>query len=56
MLGDKTNIGYIKSLLNFNNLFETIITHKKHIKNYIRSITKYYIVLITSMIDHDDRI
>ena len=56
MLGDKADIDYIKSLLNFNNVFESIVIYKKDIKNYIRNRIKGYDVLITSRIDYDDRI
>ena len=56
MLGDKANITYIKSILNFNNSFEMDIVYNKSIQNYIRNISKGYDVLITSRIDYDDRI
>ena len=56
MLGDKANIDYIKSLLDFNNLFEKKVIYKKDIKNYMRNITQGYDVLITTRIDYDDRI
>ena len=56
MLGNKANIKYIKSLLNFNNSFESKIIYEKDIKNYLRNITKGFDVLITTRIDYDDRI
>ena len=57
MLGDKANKDYIKSLLDFNNLFgKKIIVYKKDIKNYKRIITQGYDVLITTRIGYDDRI
>ena len=56
MLGNKANMTYIKSLLNFNNSFESKIIYEKDIKNYLRNITKGFDVLITTRIDYDDRI
>ena len=56
MLGNKANITYVKSLLNFNNSFECKIIYKKDIKKFVRNITKGYNVLITTRIDYDDRI
>ena len=56
MLGNKANITYIKSLLNFNNSFETKIIYQKDIKKFVRNISKGYDVLITTRIDYDDRI
>ena len=54
MLGNKANITYVKSLLNFNNSFEKKIIYERDIKNYIRNITKDFDVLITTRIDYDD--
>ena len=56
MIGNKINITYIKSLISFNNLFESKIIYIKEIKNYIKNITKGFDVLITTRIDYDDRI
>jgi len=56
MLGDKANITYIKTLLNFNNSFEMDIVYNNSIKSYVQNISKGYDVLITSRIDYDDRI
>ena len=56
ILGNKANITYIKSLLNFNNSFESKVIYQKDIKNYVRKITKGFDVLITTRIDYDDRI
>ena len=56
MLGDRANITYIKSLLNFNHSFEMDIVYNKSIQSYVRKITKGYDVLITSRIDYDDRV
>ena len=55
-LGDKANITYIKSLLNFYRPFKSVIIYNKNYKNYIRNITKGADVLITTRIDYDDRI
>lgn len=54
MLGNKANITYIKSLINFNNSFSVKIIYQKDIKNYVRNITKGFDVLITTRIDYDD--
>ena len=54
MIGDKANISYIKSILNFNNSFEKRVIYQKDIKNYVRNITKGFDVLITTRIDYDD--
>ena len=56
MLGNKANITYIKSLLNFNRSFESNIIYQKDIKKFVRNITKGFDVLITTRIDYDDRI
>lgn len=56
IIGDKANITYIKSLLNFNRPFKSVIIYKKNYKNYIRNMTKNADVLITTRIDYDDRI
>ena len=56
MLGDKANITYIKTLLNFNNSFEMDIVYNNSIKSFVQNISKGYDVLITSRIDYDDRI
>ena len=55
-LGNKANLTYIKSMLNFKNLFEKKIIFEKDIKHYIKNISKGYDILITSRIDYDDRI
>ena len=55
-IGDKANITYIKSLLNFTTIFRKDVIYEKDIRNYTRLITKSYDVLITSRIDYDDRI
>lgn len=56
MLGNKANKTYIKSLLNFNNSFESEVIYQKDIKNYVRNLSKGFNVLITTRIDYDDRI
>ena len=56
MLGNKANITYVKSLINFNNSFESKIIYQKDIKNYVKNITKGFDVLITTRIDYDDMI
>ena len=55
-VGDKANITYLKSLINFNSLFEKKVIYQKDLKEYIRNITKEYNILITTRIDYDDRI
>ena len=55
-LGDKANISYIESLLEFNYSFESKIINEKNVKNYLRNITKGFDILITTRIDYDDRI
>ena len=56
ILGDKANITYVKSLLNFNYSFPYKVIFAKSLKNYIRNTTKDFDVLITTRIDYDDRI
>ena len=56
MLGDKANITFIQSLLDFNITFEYRIVYNSTIKNYVRNITKGFDVLISTRIDYDDRI
>ena len=56
IVGDKANITYIKSLLNFYRPFKSVIISSKKFKNYIRNLTKNADVLITTRIDYDDRI
>ena len=56
LIGDKANITYIKSLLEYNNSFEKKIIFQKDLKNYIKNIAKGNDILITSRIDYDDRI
>ena len=55
-LGDKVNITYIKSLIELNNSFESVVIYEKNIKQYIRRKSSGFDVLITSRIDYDDRI
>ena len=56
MIGNKANITFLKSLLNFNNSFKWYIIYKKDIKNILKNITKDFDILITARIDYDDRI
>ena len=56
LVGDRTNIASLKSLLNFNNSFQWYIISKKNIKKFLRKITKGFDILITTRIDYDDRI
>ena len=55
-IGEKANITFIKSLINFNNSFEKKVIYEKDIKAYIKNITKGSDILITTRIDYDDRI
>ena len=55
-VGDKANITNLKSLLNFDSPFKSIITYNRDHKNFIRKITKNIDILITTRIDYDDRI
>ena len=55
-LGEKANITYIKSLLNFKMPFKFIILYFKDMRNFIRNITKKADILITTRMDYDDRI
>jgi hypothetical protein len=55
-VGDKANITYLKSLLNIDIPFKSIIIYNKEYKNFIRNITKNIDILITTRIDYDDRI
>ena len=56
MLGNKANITFLNSFLNFNNSFQWHIIYKKDIKNFLRNITKGFDILITTRIDYDDLI
>ena len=56
ILGNKANITYIKSLINFNHSFKMKIIYQKDFHNYMRNTTKGFDILITTRIDYDDRI
>lgn len=56
LLGNKSNISFIKSLLNFNLSFESRIILVKDQKKFMRNITKDSYVFITTRIDYDDQI
>ena len=55
-IGEKNNISYIESLLNFNSSFEVKILYYNNTKSFIRDISKKFDILITTRIDYDDRI
>ena len=55
-LGNKANISYIKSSLDLNYSFKTIIIYQESYKNYVKKISKGFDILITSRIDYDDLI
>lgn len=56
MVGDKTNISHVKSMLSFNYSFDCFIVYKNSINRFIKNITKGYDVLISTRIDYDDQI
>lgn len=56
LLGNKSNITYIKSLLNFNLSFEIRVIFEKDLKKFMRNITKDSDIFITTRIDYDDQI
>ena len=55
-IGKKVSKTYIKSLLNFDYSFQYEILFSDNIKYYVRNISKGFDVLITTLIDYDDRI
>ena len=55
-LGDKANITFVKSLINFNLSFEYKIIFQKSLKQFVKNITKNCDILITTRIDYDDMI
>jgi len=56
LLGDKANATNIESLIKLNQSFNTKVLYQKELKNYLRTITKDYNILITTRIDYDDAI
>ena len=56
LIGNKANLTYVKSLINFNHSLDLRLISEKDIKKYIKNITKGFDVLITTRIDYDDRI
>lgn len=56
ILGDKANMTFVKSLINFNLSFEYRIMYNKTLKNFVRNVTKNFDILITTRIDYDDLI
>ena len=56
LLGNKANITYIESIINFNNTFEYKIIYIKDINNYINEKSNGANILITTRIDYDDGI
>ena len=55
-IGDKSNITYIKSIMNFTTKIAKNVLYEKDFRNYSRQIAKDYDVFITTRIDYDDRI
>ena len=53
-VGNKANISFIKSLLDFYKPFKSICLYEKDLKNYTRAVSKGYDFLITTRIDTDD--
>ena len=56
LVGDKTNITYIESLMKLNQSFNSKVLYSNDLKNYLKSTTKDYNILITTRIDYDDAI
>ena len=56
ILGNKANITFIKTLINFNLSFEYKIIYNKFLKDFVRNATKNFDILITTRIDYDDLI
>lgn len=56
LLGNKSNISFIKSLLNFNLSFESRVILVKDQKKFMRNIAKDSHIFITTRIDYDDQI
>lgn len=56
MLGDKTNISYVRHMLAFNYSFSYNILYQRTMSKFIKNITKDYDVLISTRIDYDDEI
>ena len=56
MIGNKANITYIESIMDFNNTFNYKIVFKKDIKKYVREKARGFDILITTRIDYDDAI
>ena len=56
MIGNKTNITYIESIIDFNNSFEYKIIYQKEVKKYVREKAIGFDILITTRIDYDDEI
>ena len=56
LIGNKANITFIESILDFNQSFEYTIIYQKELNNYIREKSKGIDILITTRIDYDDEI
>ena len=56
LLGNKANISYIKSLINFDLSFKFRVIYLKRFKKFLQKISKGIDVLISTRIDYDDQI
>lgn len=56
MVGDKTNISHVKSMISFNYSFDCFVVNQNSIKKFIKKISKGSDVLISTRIDYDDQI
>ena len=56
MLGNRANISYVESLIDFKTTFPKKVVYQKDFKNFLRNITEGFDILITSRIDYDDGI
>ena len=56
LIGNKANITYIKSILDFNNSFKYNIVYQKDLNNYVKKKSKDIDILISTRIDYDDEI
>jgi len=56
IVGNQTNITYIKSFLNYDNIIDIKVLYNIELKDFVRNITSSFEVLITTRIDYDDMI